>query len=172
MWSLARFTVCQGWICLQRVTEMYVGANVLLAIFQIACALCGLLGLLGALQALPAVAVMTSAIRKTAGSLIEFSVIVVVVLPLAGMICYNASMTDEKLTLPAHLFSFMVISTFLGVQPPPLWCRPCAWQYPTWCCCEREKRRNCNLPNGTLACRRLLVRFQRPGAARFRAATV
>ena len=102
---------------------MTVRSSVLLAMFQCATALCGMLGLLGALQSLPGVAVMTSAIMKSAGSLLEFSVMVVVILPLAAMILYNASIADERLALPTHLSSFMIISTFLGVQHASL---PCA----------------------------------------------
>ena len=101
---------------------MSVRSGVLLVMFQCACALCGMLGLLGALQALPGVAVMTSAITKSAGSLLEFSVMVVVILPLAGMILYNASIADERLALPVHLSSFMIVSTFTGVGPASVLC--------------------------------------------------
>lgn len=101
---------------------MTVGSGVLLVMFQCVCALCGMLGMLGALQALPGVEVLTSAITRSAGSLLEFSVMVVVILPLAGMILYNASIADERLALPVHLSSFMIVSTFTGVEPASLLC--------------------------------------------------
>lgn len=106
-------TLCARYM--QRLVEMRVGVRVVLALFQVACALCGILGFLGALQALPAVAVMTSAIIKCAGTLLEFSIMVVVILPLASLILYNANIADERLTLPPHLATYMIISTFSGV---------------------------------------------------------
>ena len=99
---------------MQRLVKMRVGAGVVLAIIHVAGALCGIMGLLGALQALPAVAVMTSAVVKSAGKLAEFAVMVVAVLALAAMILYNGVIADERLTVRGHLTSFMLLSTIHG----------------------------------------------------------
>lgn len=81
--------------------------SVALAIFEVFCVLCFILGALGSLQALPAVAVMTSAIMRSAAPLLEFSLMVVVIMPFTAVFLYNASLTDERLTVPTHLTSFM-----------------------------------------------------------------
>ena len=91
-----------------------VGAGVVLAVFHVAGVLCGIMGLLEALQALPAVALMSSAVVKSAGKLAEFAVMVVVVLAFAATILYNGVITNERLTVPGHLTSFMLLSTIHG----------------------------------------------------------
>ena len=93
---------------------MRVGGGIVLAAFHVAGALCSIMGLLGALQALPAVAVMTSAVVRSAGKLAEFAIMVVCVMALAAMILYNGVIADERLTVPGHLTSFMLLSTIHG----------------------------------------------------------
>lgn len=84
-------------------------------LFETACVLCAVLGFLGALQAVPAVDVMTSALRKTVAPLMEFSLMVLVIAPLAAILLYNSALTDEGLTVPSHLSQYLVTLVLLGM---------------------------------------------------------
>ena len=130
--------------------EMRVGADVVLAVFHVAGALCGVLGLLGALQALPAVAVMTSAVVQSTGKLAEFAVLVVVILALAATTLYNGVIADERLTLPAHLTSFMLLSTIHGV-----FCQSCMHRVP------RPAVKPLNIGSCLVYTRNLIVIYER-----------
>lgn len=93
--------------------------KVAFTVFQVVCLLCTLLGFLIALQAIPEVAVMTSAIKNSARPLMEFSLLVLVILPLAATVLYNGAVADERMTVPSHLSSYMILLLLIGV---PLMC--------------------------------------------------
>lgn len=89
--------------------------RVVLALTKIMCTISMMLSLLGAMQSFQSIAVMTSALMQSLGSLGEFSIMIIAILPLLALILYNANIADEQLSLPSYLASFMVLSTLSGV---------------------------------------------------------
>lgn len=107
---------------LQGILELSVRVRVAVALIKILCTVFGMIGLLGALQTFPAIAVMTSAVTQSLGKLLEFSIMVITILPLLALILYNSNIADENLSLPSYLGSYMVLSTLSGtltLQFPP-----------------------------------------------------
>lgn len=101
---------------MQSLVHMRVHVRVAEAFFQGSCVLSIGLGLLGALQALPAVAVLTSALLRIVAPLLEFSLMVLVIVPLAAVAIYNVALTDERLTVPSHLSAYMLKTILTGMS--------------------------------------------------------
>ena len=99
---------------MQNLVKVSVNTRVLMTLFQTGCAACVVLGYLGMLQTLPAILNMISALKKSVRPLIEFSFMVLVIVPLAAIIVYSGTLADERMTLPNHLASFMMSATLTG----------------------------------------------------------
>lgn len=107
---------------MQKLTNRRTAAHTVVAACHVLCGFCLVLGYLGSLQSVPSMAILTQAVIHSGGSLLEFSIMVIVMILLSALILYNGAMTDERMTTATMLFGYMILGILTGMIHKP--CSP------------------------------------------------
>jgi hypothetical protein len=101
-------------LVLQRLVQRRSQTEFALSASQVLCGFCLILGYLGVLQSIPSVALMTTALRSSAGRLAELSVMVAVVMALFALLLRNGALADERMTTMSMLLGYIILGVLTG----------------------------------------------------------